>query len=483
MKKLYITILLTALCGSVLSQSVQYEVQVAFPGVSITEPVDLQHTGDGSNRLFVLERAGRIWVFENDAQQAVPAVFLDIRNRVDSSFSEEGLLGLAFHPDYAQNGYFYVNYTANNPNRTLIARFQVTPGDSNLADPGSETVIITLPKPFSNHNAGALAFGPQDGYLYITAGDGGQGGDPLGSGQDLTSLLGAILRIDADQTSGSLNYAIPPDNPFAGNVQGYREEIYAYGLRNPWRMSFDPVTGWLWAGDVGQNVYEEINVIESGKNYGWNIMEATHCYPPGSSCDTTGLTLPIWEYSHSLGISVTGGYVYRGPTLPGLTGKYIYADFGSGRIWAISYDGSAPAQNELLIDTPLNIASFGVDADNELYICAFDGKIYRLVSPNGLEGEARLPEGFELGQNYPNPFNPGTVISYQLSVVSNIKLAVFDGLGRQVQVLAEGRQAAGRHETTWDGRDGRGTEMAGGIYYYRLTVDGRAVTRKMILLR
>ncbi|MCB0314274.1 MAG: PQQ-dependent sugar dehydrogenase, partial [Calditrichaeota bacterium] len=153
--------------------------------------------------------------------------------------------------------------------------------------------------------------------------------------------------------------------------------------RNPWRMSFDPVTGWLWAGDVGQNVYEEIDVIESGKNYGWNIMEATHCYPPGSSCDTTSLTLPIWEYSHSLGISVTGGYVYRGPTLPGLTGKYIYADFGSGRIWAISYDGSAPAQNELLIDTPLNIASFGVDADNELYICAFDGKIYRLVSPNG----------------------------------------------------------------------------------------------------
>ena len=483
MKKLYITILLTALCGSVLSQSVQYEVQVAFPGVSITEPVDLQHTGDGSNRLFVLERAGRIWVFENDAQQAGPAVFLDIRNRVDSSFSEEGLLGLAFHPDYAQNGYFYVNYTANNPNRTLIARFQVTPGDSNLADPGSETVIITLPKPFSNHNAGALAFGPQDGYLYITAGDGGQGGDPLGSGQDLTSLLGAILRIDVDQTAGNLNYAIPPDNPFAGNVQGYREEIYAYGLRNPWRISFDPVTGWLWAGDVGQNVYEEIDVIESGKNYGWNIMEATHCYPPGSSCDTTGLTLPIWEYSHSLGISVTGGYVYRGPTLPGLTGKYIYADFGSGRIWAISYDGSAPAQNELLIDTPLNIASFGVDADNELYICAFDGKIYRLVSPNGLEGEARLPEGFELGQNYPNPFNPGTVIRYQLSVVSNIKLAVFDGLGRQVQVLAEGRQAAGRHETAWNGRDSRGTEMAGGTYYYRLTVDGRAVTRKMILLR
>lgn len=483
MKYLNIIILLAALCGSGISQSTQYEVQVAFPGVSITQPVDLQHAGDGSNRLFVVEQAGRIWVFENDSQQAAAAVFLDIRDRVDDSSSEEGLLGLAFHPDYAQNGYFYVNYTANNPNRTLISRFQVTPGDSNLADPGSETVIITLPKPYANHNAGALAFGPQDGYLYITAGDGGQGGDPLNSGQDRTTLLGAILRIDIDQTAGSLNYAIPTDNPFAGNTQGYREEIYAYGLRNPWRMSFDPVTGWLWVGDVGQNLYEEIDVIESGKNYGWNIMEATHCYPPGSSCDTTGLTLPVWEYSHSLGVSVTGGYVYRGPSLPGLTGKYIYADFGSGRIWALSYDGSAPAQNELLIDTQLNIASFGVDQNNELYICAFDGKIYRLQTPNGMGGEAGLPGGFELGQNYPNPFNPGTVIRYQLSVVSDVKLAVYDLLGREVRVLAEGRQAAGPHEAAWDGRDGRGTEMAGGVYYYRLTVDGRAMTRRMVLVR
>ncbi|RMH76428.1 MAG: glucose sorbosone dehydrogenase, partial [Calditrichaeota bacterium] len=364
---------------------VQFEVRQAFPNLSFVQPVDLQNAGDGTNRLFVVEQRGIIYVFPNDSNVTATqrSTFLDIRDRVDDAGSEEGLLGLAFHPDYAANGYFYVNYTARNPNRSVISRFKVSDNDPNRAEPDSELVILTLPQPYSNHNAGALAFGPNDGYLYITTGDGGNFGDPQCNGQNLQTLLGSILRIDVDRRDPGMNYAIPPDNPFAGNTQGYREEIYAYGLRNPWRMSFDPVTGWLWAADVGQNSWEEIDLIQSGKNYGWAIMEGFHCYNSPwpcapAFCDTTGrhLTPPLWEYGHNLGISVTGGYVYRGPTVPELTGKYVYADFGSGRIWALEYDGINPPTNTLLLDTQLNISSFGVDEQGELYICSYgNGRI------------------------------------------------------------------------------------------------------------
>ena len=357
----------------------QFQIENAFSNLSFIRPVDLQNAGDGSNRIFVVEQRGVISVFENDANVPSKTTFLNIESRVDDSSNEEGLLGLAFHPDYKNNGFFYVNYTATGPNRTVISRFTVSTGDSNVADPASEFVIIELDKPASNHNAGAIAFGPNDGFLYITAGDGGGSGDTFGNGQNLQTLLGTILRIDVDNQDAGLNYAIPSDNPFVDNGQGFREEIFAYGMRNPWRISFDPLTGWLWCGDVGQFQFEEIDVIESGKNYGWNIMEGFNCFDPPNNCDMTGLELPVWEYSHALGSSVTGGYVYRGPSVPELLGLYIYADFGSGRIWSLEYDGENPAINTPLIDTPQNISSFGIAENQELYICSFSGSIFRFT--------------------------------------------------------------------------------------------------------
>lgn len=355
----------------------QIKVEVAFPNLSFVRPVDLQHPADGSNRLFVVEQRGVISVFENDPKVATKTIFLDIQDRVNDLGNEEGLLGLAFHPDYASKGQLYVNYTASNPRRTVIARYTVSATNPNIADKNSELVILEIDQPFSNHNGGQIVFGP-DGYLYIGMGDGGSAGDPFGNGQNLKTPLGAMLRIDVNTRVDDKNYGIPPDNPFAKNSNGFREEIYAYGLRNPWRFSFDPATNWLWAADVGQNNYEEIDIIQSGRNYGWNVTEGLHCFKPRLDCDSKGLELPIWEYDHSLGASITGGFVYRGKNVPELRGAYIYTDFVSGRLWALRYDGRNPADNRELLKTDLSIASFGIDPNHELYICAFDGKIYRL---------------------------------------------------------------------------------------------------------
>lgn len=355
-----------------------YSVKVAFPKISFNRPVDLQHANDNSNRLFVVEQEGLISVFKNESGVSSKKTFLDITRKVEDSGNEEGLLGLAFHPQYKTNGYFYVNYTASNPDRTIISRFKVS-ANADVADPSTEEIILTFSQPYSNHNGGQVSFGP-DGYLYIAAGDGGSGGDPQGHGQNLKTLLAAILRIDVDRQSDGKKYAIPADNPFAGNKSGYKEEIYAYGLRNPWRLSFDPITKKLWTGDVGQNAYEEVDIIEKGGNYGWNVMEGKHCYEPKRNCNQQGLKLPIWEYPRSEGISITGGFVYRGPSLPSLTGKYIYADYGSGKIWALDASTVSQPTNTLLLKSDLNISSFGVDPKNELYLCAFDGKIYTLTN-------------------------------------------------------------------------------------------------------
>lgn len=378
----------TLLCAAVAFSCASAEVQPtgnggvklepAFPALSFERPVDLQHAPDGSNRLFVVEQEGVIRVFDNHPGAESAPVFLDIRDRVNSQGNEQGLLGLAFHPDFQQNGYFYVDYTAADPNRTVIARYHVDPADSGRADPASETVLLEVPQPFSNHNGGQVAFGP-DGMLYVAFGDGGSGGDPHENGQNPGTLLGSIIRIDVDQPSGGRPYGIPSDNPFAGGENGARPEIYAYGLRNPWRFSFDPKTGRMWAGDVGQNTLEEIDVIEKGKNYGWNIMEAGSCYEPSEGCDRSGLTLPVFQYGRDLGACVTGGYVYRGKRAPALAGKYIFADYTSGRIWALDDSGQPNPSTPVLLDTDLHVPSFGVDQNGELYVLAFDGKIYHFT--------------------------------------------------------------------------------------------------------
>lgn len=350
-------------------------VKEAFEGIVFTRPLDIQNAGDGSGRIFVVEQRGRIFSIDKNLPESAQ-LFLNIEDRVDDGASEMGLLGLAFHPDFIENGYFYLNYTDNEG--TVISRYNVSREDPNQADVDSEFVIMKFNQPYANHNGGQIAFGPEDGYLYIATGDGGSSGDPQNNSQNLQTLLGKILRIDIDNQDEGSNYSIPSDNPFADNVEGYKQEIYAYGLRNPWRFSFDPKTGTLWAADVGQNKIEEINIIEKGKNYGWNIMEGSTCFNPPSDCDTSGLELPIYEYEHPIGRSVTGGYVYRGERLPIIYGAYLYADYVTGIIWGLWYEESKEIENYTLVETGLMISSFGVDEENELYLSAFDGKIYHL---------------------------------------------------------------------------------------------------------
>ena len=354
-------------------------VAVAFPNLSFDRMVYLTHAGDGTERLFLVLQPGMILVFPNKEDVDSARVFLDIRERVNDAGSEEGLLGLAFDPGYETNGYFYVYYTASPPARSVLSRFSVSPSNPNEADPGSELIILEVAQPYSNHNGGSLIFGP-DGYLYLGLGDGGSGGDPHGHGQNISTLLGSILRIDVSRSSPAERYLVPPDNPFV-SLDGARGEIWAYGLRNPWRFAFDLETGLLWAADVGQNHYEEVDIIEKGGNYGWNRMEGLHCFPPSvSQCDKTGLELPITEYTHAEGCSITGGYVYRGNRVTSLYGAYVYADFCSGKIWALRFDGVQVTEHLELVDSPLQISSFGEDVDGELYILSFDGKIYQLES-------------------------------------------------------------------------------------------------------
>lgn len=345
----------------------------AFPNLNFSRPLDLQSPLDNTNRLFVVEQGGTIKVFDNEASTENSSTFLDIENRIASS-GELGLLGLSFHPNYATNGFFYVTYTPSN-DLAVISRFKVSTTNPNMADASSETVLLRIPQPFGNHNGGQLAFGP-DGYLYIASGDGGGAGDPNGYAQNLNNQLGKILRIDVDVLANGLEYSIPADNPFV-ETEGAREEIFAYGLRNPWRFSFDVQTGRIWAGDVGQGELEEIDIIENGGNYGWNILEGTSCYN-AQDCDTVGTIAPVFEYNHTANDkSVTGGHVYRGSLVPSLEGFYIYGDFISGRIWALSTNLGGNLNNQLLLETGLNISSFGTDANNELFVCSFDGNIYR----------------------------------------------------------------------------------------------------------
>lgn len=380
-----------------VSSTIQYGIEDSFPNLTFSNPVGIYSANDGTNRLFVVQQNGLIVVFNNSKSTPQTLTFLDIQSQVLFS-GEEGLLGLAFHPNFTSNKYFYVDYVADNPPRTVIARYTVSANDPNKADNNSELTILEINQPFPNHKGGQIAFGP-DGYLYIALGDGGSEGDPLGNAQNLTSLLGKILRIDINSNSTGKNYAIPPDNPFVGNTNGYREEIYAYGLRNPWRFSFDPQTGLLWAGDVGQDRREEIDIIQKGKNYGWNIMEGTLCYTPMSGCNETGLEPPIYDYGHDIGNAIIGGFVYRGPLLHEYLGAYIYGDYGSGRIWALWYGPGIVLTNTELINTGLNITSFGIDQNNNLYFCALNGKIYELSHIPNIENVTQQPAGNEVAPN------------------------------------------------------------------------------------
>ena len=359
----------------------EYTVENAFPNLSFTDPVGVYHADDGTDRLFVLEQTGTIKVFSNDHSTENVQTFLNITSIVDQDggYTEEGLLGLAFHPNFSENGYFYVNYTDYGPKRNVIARYSVSSNNPNQADTESSLVILEVNQPYTNHNGGQMGFGSDD-YLYISFGDGGSAGDPQGNGQNMQTLLGTIIRIDVDSPSNGQNYSIPGDNPFIETPDA-RDEIYAYGLRNMWRFSWDPVTDLLWGADVGQYNWEEIDIIYPGLNYGWNTMEGNHCYPAGTSCNSDGFEPPVFEYALYVdGVcSVTGGQVYRGTETLSLYGKYIYGDWCTGDIWALTYFDDGNHVNEHLIQSGINITSFGLDQNNELLICA-NANIFKLTS-------------------------------------------------------------------------------------------------------
>jgi len=359
----------------------------AYPNLQFSEPVAWLSSASGE-RVFVVEKAGRVVSFVNGDTVSAMTTFVDLSTRVDAQ-SEGGLLGMAFDPDFPSNGFVYLSYTTSDDPlldsggnfRSVVSRFSVdTTGDA--LDPASEAILLTFPQPFSNHNGGQLGFGP-DGLLYIGFGDGGGAGDSLDNGQNPATLYGSMLRLDVGRPDAvrGLPYSIPAGNPYAANLScndGACPEIFALGLRNPWRWSFDRFTGALWAGDVGQGDWEEIDRIESGGNYGWRCFEATHVFN-SLSCENKTFRAPLAEYSHSQGQSVTGGYVYRGASVTALDGTYLFGDFVSGRIWGLFAPYSTTPDCRLLVDTTLNISSFAQDNDGEILVIAYSGELYRIV--------------------------------------------------------------------------------------------------------
>ncbi len=357
------------------------EVRLEPVASGLAQPTSVVNAGDGSGRLFVTQQTGTLRILEDGAPLETP--FLDLSEAV-STGGERGLLGLAFHPDYTENGRFFVNYTDTGGN-TIISEFAVS-DDPNVADAASERVLLNLAQPYPNHNGGNLVFGP-DGFLYIGTGDGGAGGDPENNGQDTGALLGKMLRIDVDNVPEGEPYGVPESNPFVSG--GAEPEVWAYGLRNPWRFSFDRETGDLWIADVGQNRIEEVNrqpaASTGGENYGWNLTEGSSCFSPADpmsapeGCDTTGLTLPVLEYSHDEGQSITGGYVYRGENVPALEGHYVYGDFASQAIWSAAADEGTAHTSTPLLEAGFNVVAFGEDEAGELYVADYGGTLYRFA--------------------------------------------------------------------------------------------------------
>ncbi len=410
--QLNLTILLISLIS--FSANAQLNINLETFASGFTRPVDIQSTGTDS-RLFIIEQAGKIWIIDSlGNRNASP--FLDISSQVNSNGNEQGLLGIAFHPDFINNPYFFVHYTTSNDS-TRISLFALS-NDPDSADPNSEFIILTEAQPFTNHNGGSIAFGP-DGYLYIALGDGGSAGDPGDRAQDLTTVLGKIFRININT---ALAYGIPQDNPFVGAGAGVREEIWAYGLRNPWKMSFDRLTGDLWIGDVGQNALEEIDFQPAssigGENYGWRCYEGTSTFNTTDCPHDSTMTDPVYEYSHSSGgCSVTGGVVYRGSRYPGLYGRYFFSDICTG--WIRSLDSVYIMTDHGTFSSSNYFVAFGENSEGEVFVSGLnDGKISRIVEePTDLD--ALTENKFEI---FPNPvnglltirFKRGTSFTYEL---------------------------------------------------------------------
>ena len=374
-------------CGSVSSNNnpmpgttASITTQVFASGFTV--PLGLEHPDDGSGRMFVVEQGGTIQIIQNGA--VLPQPFLDITSKVMMD-GEMGLLGIAFHPNFTASPKFYVNYTRNNGGQfqSVISEFSLPAASANQADPASERILLVVDQVgnFNNHKAGKLAFGP-DGFLYFGLGDGGSGGDPFGHGQNTQILLGKMMRIDVDSRSPGLQYGIPPDNPFVNG--GGLPEIYAVGFRNPWRFSFDNPSGRIFVGDVGQDSFEEVDILQKGANYGWNTMEGDHCFNPMTNCNMTGLTLPITEIPHPEGEAVIGGFVYHGSAIPALQGMYVFGDL-NGTIWQLQETTPNMWTRTMLMKNAQGITSFGEDANGELYVLDLGGNVSKIVATQSLQ--------------------------------------------------------------------------------------------------
>jgi glucose/arabinose dehydrogenase len=397
MRRSILTVLLVlAVCGNVCAAEKVDESPLpvkmvdAFPKLRFVRPLVLTHAGDGTNRVFVVSQLGTVHVFPNDQAATKTKVFLDISKKVvyKEKENEEGFLGLAFHPRYKENGYFFVYYsTTDSPHTTVVSRFRVSSNNPDRADAASEQELLRVQHPYWNHKGGTICFGP-DGYLYIALGDGGSANDPHRNGQNLKTLLAKILRIDIDHRDPGKQYAIPKDNPFVNAGDKALPEIYAYGLRNVWRMSFDRQTGLLWAADVGQDLWEEINLIVPGGNYGWTLREGFHVFVPKKGKahpdaeKKQGMIDPIWEYHHDIGKSITGGHVYRGSRVPELIGHYLYADYVTGRLWALRYDEAKRkvTANCSIAGNIKPVFSFGEDEAGDVYFMVDAGTLHRFAS-------------------------------------------------------------------------------------------------------
>lgn len=476
MKKVILAI---AVLFSSLNLYTQVSYVNAFPNLSFSAPVFLTHAYDATNRIFIVQQNGLLKVFPNDSTASSSQTFLDITNKVLSG-GERGLLGLAFHPNYENNRYFFVYYTRQGDGALVISRFTTQAGNPNKADSLSEYIINTVLHPtYTNHNGGCLMFG-LDGFLYMGHGDGGSGGDPNNNAQNPNALLGKILRLNIDTAYGGNNYGIPPGNMFPGGVGG-RAEIFCMGMRNPWRFSQDPVTGTIYCGDVGQDAWEEVDTLAAGKNYGWRCYEGNHPYNTSGCGPITNYTFPIAEYQNvSTDISITGGYVYRGSRVPWLVGRYVYADYGSRKTWKLLLQGGVVSENTQIGVGPSGILSFGVDQNNELYVCCANGTIYKflntLIGVNGNSNE--IPEGFSLEQNYPNPFNPTTVIRYTLPINSFVNIKVFDVTGKEVVDLINETRSAGNYSVEWNAEN-----FPSGVYFYKLSAENFSSQKKMVLIK
>lgn len=486
MKTKLLIALLLFVCIGAGNVRAQYVLQDAYPTLTFNSITECQTAPDAANRLFVVSQKGIIYVLNMSTNPPTQKVFLDISSRVSpsSSGSEVGLLGLAFHPSYVTNRYFYVDFT-NTPSggslTSYIARYEVSPTNPDSALRSTETIFLTQAQPYSNHNGGKIAFGP-DGYLYIAFGDGGSGGDPQGNGQNRATFLGKILRIDVNSASGGNQYSIPPTNPYFGSTQ-YKQEIFCYGMRNPWRFSFDLPTGRLWCADVGQSAREEVDIIVSGGNYGWNVMEGNLCYSPSSGCDTSGKIRPIVDYGRTDCSSITGGYVVRSsPQLPQLEGQYVLGDYGTRKVFSISYNGTT-ATSTLLLTASTAISSWGVDKSNNVYACTYStsGKLLKLVDTRvSIEnlGNA-VPDMYYLMQNYPNPFNPSTKITFAMKNPGVANLVVYDNMGRIVETLVNNENL----NTGFYTKDFNASKLSSGVYYYKLTTSDFSETKKMLLVK